>query len=452
MKLITNVLLKVLILCILPMPATRDDIYSWQDKIEGFLALKDFVLNETLSDLVEDDEQNSNGGISENFNLTNVSEGCVGDFVDLDDDCNQTAEHTFNMPKFKTEKRKHSLEISCECQPPVKRRKRKLKIQTNYSEEDLLTHKAEFDHKSSGLFLFSVNNFKIEEYKSLFKLNGSVFIEEFCSKEQFQDINLNVFLRLNEMVEKNFEKLEVYAKRVVVEYVEIYKLKSKDSKIIDPDFYKTINKALDPARTKGFYYLLIYSFYETGLIGVPRCIAAVEKILLNIITHTRLMAYMHNDKVKEEIKPKKLFFSQKVLSKMSISKQKKYSATNFRYTDFTKALFGKPFKKHDLFCKNADLMRREIDDNIQLIINEEFGDNPGYKKLCEDYNSKVLEFSRSILFERLSFKIGKDVIDNFLPEDVDYNDFMCGNGYPRNILSYLMVTDTKKPDKRPCRH
>ena len=161
---------------------------------------------------------------------------------------------------------------------------------------------------------------------------------------------------------------------------------------------------------------------------------------------------MHNNKVKEGIKPKKLCSSQYVRSKISINEQSMYSQTNFSYTDFTKALMARSFKKYDLFCKNADLMKKEISDNIQLITNEVFGDNLEYKRLCEDYNSKTLEFNRRILFERFPFKIGRHVADNFSFEEFGHNCFMSGNGYPRNILSCLMDTDTKKPDKRPCRH
>jgi len=188
MELIASVLLKILILCILPMPATINDINSWQDKVEGLLALKDFVLNETLSDLVEDDEQNSDNSISRNFNLTNISEGCAGEFVELDV-YNQTAEHTFNMPEYKTEKRKHSIELNHENtqnQPSIKRRKRDQDIQANYSEEDLIRHIAEFDHRPSGLFLSSKKDFKIEEYRLLFEFDRSVFIEELCSKDHFK--------------------------------------------------------------------------------------------------------------------------------------------------------------------------------------------------------------------------------------------------------------------------
>ena len=125
---------------------------------------------------------------------------------------------------------------------------------------------------------------------------------------------------------------------------------------------------------------MIYSFYETGLVGVPRCMAVVEKIFINIITHTRLMAYMHNGKVKEEMNSKKLNSSHYVRSKKSQYEQSIYSKSTFNYTDFTKPLKAKPFEKKNLFLKNADLMRKEINNNIQLIINEEFGDNPGYKK------------------------------------------------------------------------
>jgi len=192
---------------------------------------------------------------------------------------------------------------------------------------------------------------------------------------------------------------------------------------------------------------LIYSLYETGLIGVPRCMAAVEKVFINIITYTRLMAYMHNNKIKEKMKFEKLCSSQYVRSKMSRNEQSRYSQTNFSYTDFTKALKGKSFKKHDLFCKNADLMRKEINNNIQLIINEEFGDNPEYKKLCEDYNGRALESNRSIFFERFFFKIGKQVADNYSYEDLDYSCFINDNGYPKNILSCLMDIDTKKQIK-----
>jgi len=249
------------------------------------------------------------------------------------------------------------------------------------------------------------------------------------------------------MIGKNFNKLEVYAKRVITKYVEIVKHTSKDHPNFYGNLYSSLNKALDPARTKGFYYLLIYSLYETGLIGVPRRMAAVEKIFINVITYTRLMAYMHNDQVREKMKLRKLKPFPKVPSIKTKYEQSIYSQTNFSYTDFKKPQTGGHFKKYDLFCKNADLMRKEINDNIQLIINEEFGDNPGYKKLCEDYNSKTLEFNKKILYERFAFKIKKHLVADCLRKDVDYNCIMYVNGYPRNILSCLMDTDTKNQIK-----
>jgi len=277
--------------------------------------------------------------------------------------------------------------------------------------------------------------------------DDSVFIEDYFRKEQLQEIIPDVFLRLKEMIKNNFEKLEAFTKRVFTEYVEIYKHNSEGRSKLPSISYLSLTKALDPARTKVFYYLLIYSLYETGLIGVPRCMAVVEKIFTNIITLTRLMAYMHNDKVKEKLKLKKLISSSKLLSTKSRNEQSIYSKTNFIYTDFTKPLFGQPFKKHDLFSKNADLMRKKINDNIQLIINEEFGDNPAYKNLCEDYNSKALRLNKKILFESFPFKIEKHVANNYLRENMGYDKVMYGKSYLRNILSYLMVTDTKSQIK-----
>jgi len=446
MKLITNVLLKMLILFILPMPATTDDIDSWQDKIEGLLALKDFVLNETPSDLVEDDVQRSNGSISENFNLTNISEGCIGNFVDLDD-YNQTVEHRFTIPEFKPEKRKHNPEIKRECQFPKRRKTTKKKLVDSFLGENTVGYSGEFRHEFQSTFLSTDNFFDSKFYDIYLKPKNTVFIEEFCSKEELRNIDSDVFLGLENRVIENFKKLEIYAKRVVAEYVEIYKHNSEGRNKLSADSYLSINKAFDPARTKGFYYLLIYSFYETGLVGVPRCMAAVEKIFTNIITYTRLMAYMHNQKIKEEMRYKKFCSSPKFLTKKSHYEQSKYSKSNFSYTDFTKALMARPFEKKNLFCKNSDLMRKEISDNIQLIINEEFGDNPAYKELCEDYNNKTLEFNRSILFARFPFKVVNHVADNHSYEDLDYNCFMYVNGYPKNILSCLMDTYTKKQIK-----
>jgi len=416
----TKILVRIYILSILKIKVTSAD----SSQI-GFVAL----LNSEIS-------------------ITN-SDSVLSLFVDLDNvNRIQSIDDRFKIPEHKTEKRKLSPEIGSKNQFPKRWRTTKKAIQDSFLGQNQVGYLGEFRHELSNTFLFSENFFEYKSYNIFLSLSRSVFIKEFCSEEQLLIENLDAFLsKLDERVKSNFEKLEIYAKKTVAEYAKITKVVIKENPERKSRMYYSINKTLDPARTKGFYYLLIYSFYETGLIGVPRCIAAVEKILLNIITHTRLMAYMHNDKVKEEIKPKKLFFSQKVLSKMSISKQKKYSATNFRYTDFTKALFGKPFKKHDLFCKNADLMRREIDDNIQLIINEEFGDNPGYKKLCEDYNNKTLEFNRSILFERFLFKIEKHVADNYSYEALDYNCFINDNGYPKNILSCLMDADTKNQIK-----
>ena len=99
------------------------------------------------------------------------------------------------------------------------------------------------------------------------------------------------------MVENNVERLQFYFTGVVADHVEIFKHKNENHSVSFID----LNKALDYPKTNGFYYLLIYSFYEIGLIGIPRCMADVEKIFVNIITYTRLMAYMHNDKVKGEI-------------------------------------------------------------------------------------------------------------------------------------------------------
>ena len=96
-----------------------------------------------------------------------------------------------------------------------------------------------------------------------------------------------------------------------------------------------------------------------------------------------------------------------------------------------------------MFLINADKVKKEINDNIQLIINREFSDNPGYKRLCKDYNSKVVEFNKNILFERFPFRIGRHVENNYLYQDIDYDSIIYANGYPKNILSYLMDANTR---------
>ena len=309
------------------------------------------------------------------------SESMVNASVDLDSgSCNQVVEHAFKIPKYRPKKRKHNPEIGSESQFPKRHRITKKKLQDSFLGTNTIGYLGEFRHELPNTFLLSKNFFDLESFDLCLICNGSVLIEKFCSKTQLQHINPDVFLTLDEIIENNFDKLEIYAKRVISEYVEIFKHKCEDRSKRHSSFYISLNKALDPARTKGFYYLLIYSLYETGLIGVPRCMAVVEKIFINIITHTRLMAYMHNDRVKEEIRFRKLYKSPFVPSKMSKSGQTRYSTLTFSYTDFTKALLGSTSEKYDLFLKNADLMKKEINDNIQLIINEEFGDNPGYKK------------------------------------------------------------------------
>jgi len=414
---LTKILLRIYILSIFPITAASADSSSC-----GFVAL----LNNS------------------EIPITN-SDSFLSLFADLnDEDCDQVVEHTFNMPQQKPEKRKHNPEISSECQFPKRRRTEKKKLQDSFLGENTVGYLGEFRHELTNAFLNAKKFFSYKSYNIYLSLNRSVFIREFCSEEQLWIIDSDAFLpKLEERVRENFEKLEIYAKRIAAEYVEIFRHKSEGHSKLNSNSCRDLNKILDPARTKGFYYLLIYSLYETGLIGVPRCMAAVEKIFINIITYTRLMAYVYNNKVKEEIKPKKLCPSRFVPSKASKTEQSSYYRCNFIYTDFIKPLKGKSFKKHDLFRKNADLMKKEINDNIQLIINEEFGDNPAYKRLCEDYNSKTLEFNRSILFERFLFKVGKHVADSYSYEDLDYNCFINDNGYPKNILSCLMDTDTK---------
>jgi len=67
------------------------------------------------------------------------------------------------------------------------------------------------------------------------------------------------------------------------------------------------------------------------------------------------------------------------------------------------------------------------------------------KKLCEGYNGRALESNRSILFERFSFKVKKQANFKDLDGDITgYDFFMYNFGYPKNILSCLMDTDTKK--------
>jgi len=218
-----------------------------------------------------------------------------------------------------------------------------------------------------------------------------------------------------------FVRLETHLKRVILENVEV-----------NNNNYDTVKNMLDPM--KGPFYLLIYSFYETGVIGLQRSDSAVEKILFNIVAHTCLMAHVNNDNVKKALQ-----------SKSEIPKfvQNDFSQSNFRYTDFTKVLQGGNLPKKDMFLINADKLKKETNDNIQLIIDQEFGDNPGYKRLCEDYNSKVVEFNKNILFERFPFKIGHYAIHNYLKENVDFDSFIYANGYPKNILSRLMDENTK---------
>jgi len=187
MKLIANVLLKMLILCILPIPATTDDIDIWQDKIEGLLELKDFILNETLSDLVEDDEQDSNGGISENFNLTNISEGCIGDFVDLDDDdYNQTVEHRFTIPEHRPKKRKHNPEIKKECQFPKRRKTTKKKFVDSFLGENAVRYSGEFRHELPNSFIYSENFFDPKFYDIYLKQKTLSLLKNSVAKRNFE--------------------------------------------------------------------------------------------------------------------------------------------------------------------------------------------------------------------------------------------------------------------------
>ena len=371
------------------------------------------------------------------------NDGIVNPFVDLDDsNQDQEIEHTFKIPEYKPKKRKHNPAIDSECQSSETPQKKQKNIQDSFLGENTVGYLGEFKHELPNAFIFAQKFFDYESYyNKTLAFNDSAFIEEFCNQYRFKMVDSDIYLRLDERIQNDFEQLELYVKRVVSEYVEIFYSEKKFR------MHEFINKALDPARTKGFYYLLIYSFYETGLIGVPRCITAVEKIFINIITHTRLMAYIHNDEVRDRMQSKKLLPSRPNRSKMNRSEQSKYSTLNFSYADFTKALTGGRFNKHDLFCKNADLMRKEINDNMQLIINEEFSENPEYRRLCEDYNSKSLELNINILFERFPFKIGKHAEDNYLYQNVDYDSIIYLNGYPKNILSYLMDTETKNQIK-----
>lgn len=153
---------------------------------------------------------------------------------------------------------------------------------------------------------------------------------------------------------------------------------------------------------------------------------ASEKIFLNIIVNTRLVVFINNENTKQEVRSKKFGNSVRKRSTMSKTEQKAYHRSVFGSADFTKPLYRR-VKKQDLFNNSSSIMKSEIDANLQLIIDSEFCDNPGFRKLCNDFKNKALKFNIDLLFKRFGFKIGKG--SGYSCPDYEFA-FVYGNGHP----------------------
>jgi len=353
MNLIAKILLKTFILCNLLLLATSSNIDFSQAEIDDLAHPDNFVHTGNLSELVDIVEPNNdNISLHHSQNLTftsahsNPPSSSEGQYVDPQ---NQSVENIFTIPEHLPRKHKLSSETitdNIEYQPPDKCRKVSDNNQSSSPKENAFVYADEFSHKHSNLFSKSEKFFKLEEYRAVFKYYcRSFFIEEFCDEDQLQSLQFIGISWSENWNEGNFAKLEVYLRRMIFENV-VAKRKVNQTAMYE---YQTINIMLDPERTKELFYLLVYSFYETGMIGLPRSKAAVKKILINIVTHTRLTAYINNDSVKRALQLKKSKRSKRIYSAMPKSKQNNFSQSNFRYTDFTKVLTGACFPKKPCF-------------------------------------------------------------------------------------------------------
>lgn len=232
-----------------------------------------------------------------------------------------------------------------------------------------LSYIGKFRHENCKLFFLRHSGFfDVQDYRKHFKSSNRRFIELFCTGIESLEVRYKIS-QVDKNIEENFENLEINLKRVVCEYLETErKPRSLPENYGQPlKNTKNVRKSLDPNRTVSIYYLLIYSFYETCLIGIPDSQKVAEKIMFNIIAYIRLNAKIHNIKVKKLMKLNKTLSQSSYIINSRMAMHKKFNRNIFNYADFTKNSCGMNAKIVEDFYKNMELLKTEIFENILLI-------------------------------------------------------------------------------------
>jgi len=303
-----------------------------------------------------------------------------------------------------------------------------------------------FRHEDCRLFLQGHTRFfEVQDFRKHFKRTNRRFIEEFCTQKELWEVR-NKILQVDKDIEENFEILEINLKRVVCEYLET----ERRPHFLPEDYdrplrkFKNSKKALDPPRTASIYYLLIFSFYETCLFGIPDSQKIAEKVLFNIVAYIRLNAKIHNVKIRKLMRLNKVLSQNSNITNKSLVMRKKVNKNIFNYSDFTRSLCGKPTNISEDFYENMKLLKGEIFKNIQLIIRRELKNNTELIVMCQHFLDLPLEFDKSLLFDKFVCELGFLNSQPRFARDIDYFNFILSNGFPYDLFACFMNTATKE--------
>lgn len=275
------------------------------------------------------------------------------------------------------------------------------------------------------------NYSSIEDYHLNFKRNNKFFIDTFCMWDQSHDIK-KFSLDINKKLDCNFEKLELNFETALKRYAEILSNSKSQLKSVE-----SIEKMLCRPGLRKIYHLLIYSLYETFLIGNPDNKDAVETIMIDIIFYLCLKAYGNNEKVKKSMNRSMIESREGRIIKEHLPLMNK-----LEYADFTTDLcYCEP--THMKVNQSAIFIKTEILKNLHAIIEKEFEVKSKEKYFCTSFYSKPLKFYQNQFLKEMTLA-GKPVfLLNPKGRSTEDDKFSRDNGYPSDILAFFMVTVTE---------
>jgi len=271
----------------------------------------------------------------------------------------------------------------------------------------------------------------IEDYRINFKRNNKFFIDTFCMWDQLSDIEKSS-LDINKQLACNFERLELNFETALKRYAEILSSSKSQLKSVE-----SIEKMLCRPGLRKIYHLLIYSLYETFLIGNPDNKDAVETIMINIIVYLCLKAYGNNEEVKRAMNRSKIESREGRITKDHLPPMNK-----LEYADFTTDLcYCGP--THMMINQSAIFIKTEILKNLNAIVEKEFEVRSKEEYFCTSFYSRPLKLYKNQLLKEMTMA-GKPVfLLNLKGRNKEDDKFSHDNGYPSDVLSFFMDTVTE---------